>query len=168
MRIRERISQTALILPLMIFAATTALADTAPDCTLKLGDGTSDLRQFRGKVVYVDFWASWCASCLLSFPFLNGLDHDYRNRGLRVVGMDMDEKPEDGQKFLAKHPANFRIALTPNAQCAKDFGVKAMPSSFLVDRNGVIRETHEGFRPDDAQKIRALVDQLLDEKPAAP
>ena len=139
----------------------------APPCALHLSGGQpTDLRELRGKVVYVDFWASWCTSCLLSFPFMNDLDRAYADRGLAVVGIDMDQKPADAQRFLERHPAGFRVALGHNEACAKAFGVKAMPSSFLIDRRGVIRETHQGFRPGEAKRLTALVQQLLNETPS--
>lgn len=141
----------------------------APGCTLTaLGGGQSyNLRQFRGDVLYVDFWASWCGPCAQSFPFMNGLEHELRNRGLRVLGVNLDENPADAQDFLTNHPAHFTVAGDAEQQCAAAFGVKAMPSSYLVDRNGVIRYEHLGFRPGEAEQFRVLVEQLLAESPAA-
>ena len=148
--------------------AASGTAPAVPDCAWNL-DSTaqiSNTRQFRGKVLYVDFWASWCAPCVLSFPFMNELQTALGGQGLQIVGVDMDAKPEAGQRFLAAHPARFSIAAGANAQCAKNFGVAAMPSSFIVDRNGAIRFIHSGFRPDDAGELRAQVQQLLAEKVA--
>jgi peroxiredoxin len=141
----------------------------APDCKLTPLDGgpSYNLRQFRGEVLYVDFWASWCAPCAQSFPFMNGLEHELRNRGLRVVGVNLDENPGDAQNFLTEHPAHFTIASDADQQCAAAFGVQAMPSSYLVDRNGTIRYEHLGFRPGEAEQFRTLAEQLLAERPAA-
>lgn len=140
----------------------------APDCTLSSLDGTHQyaLREFRGKVLYVDFWASWCTPCAQSFPFMNTLDHDLRDKGLQVIGINLDESPDDAKDFLAKLPAAFTLASDTTQQCAKDFGVQAMPSSYLIDRNGVIRYEHLGFRAGEAEQFRLLVEQLLAEKPA--
>ncbi len=137
----------------------------APACTLQtLGEGSQiHVEQFKGKVVYVDFWASWCAPCVRSFPFMNELDREFRDRGLQVLAINLDEKLEDAQKFLAKHPARFILAADRSGQCPRDFGVRGMPSSYLVDRRGIIRHVHLGFRPGDARKLRALVEQLLAE-----
>jgi len=150
--------------------ASTGKSIAAPDCALALvTDKThSTLRQFRGKVLYVDFWASWCTSCVLSFPFLNELNRSYQAQGLQVVGMNMDQKPADAQRFLDEHAAKFAIALGSNAQCAKDFGVAGMPSSYLIDRNGSIRYVHQGFRANDTVELRKQVEQLLAERPASP
>lgn len=137
----------------------------APACTLQaLGEGSQiHVEQFKGKVVYADFWASWCAPCVRSFPFMNELDREFRDRGLQVLAINLDEKLEDARTFLAKHPASFALAADPSGQCPRDFGVRGMPSSYLVDRQGIIRHVHLGFRPEDARKLRALVEQLLAE-----
>jgi thiol-disulfide isomerase/thioredoxin len=138
----------------------------APNCVLKLAPSGQSISidKFRGKVVYVDFWASWCAPCLLSFPFMNQLQRSYAGQGLQVMAINMDEKPDNAQQFLAEHPASFSVAMGPNPQCAKDFGVADMPSSFLVDRKGIIRGEHAGFRPGDVNQLRGLVERLLAEK----
>ena len=136
----------------------------APGCPLRLSDGRlSDVRQFRGKVVYLDFWASWCTSCVLSFPYMDQLSRDQEARGLRVVAVNMDQDPAAAQRFLARHPSSFSIVLGDNAPCARAFGVKAMPSSFLIDRRGVVREQVQGFQSGEAKRLAAKVEQLLDE-----
>ena len=136
-----------------------------PDCELTSIKGAQryQLQQFHGKVLYVDFWASWCPPCARSFPFLNDLDRDLKDRGLQVIGINMDQIPEDTKGFLDKYPASFTVAADVHEKCAKDFDVKAMPSSYLVDRNGVIRHVHLGFRPDEAKELRVLAEQLLTE-----
>jgi thiol-disulfide isomerase/thioredoxin len=139
----------------------------APDCTLmSIGNAQHyNLQQFHGKVLYVDFWASWCGPCAKSFPFLNELDRDLKDNGLQVIGVNLDQAPEDAKTFLAKYPANFTVVADANEKCARNFDVKAMPSSYLVDRNGVIRHVHLGFRPGEAKELRVLAEQLLAEKP---
>ncbi|MGR8934210.1 MAG: TlpA disulfide reductase family protein [Gammaproteobacteria bacterium] len=139
----------------------------APACTLApLGGGQSyTLKQFRGTVVYVDFWASWCTPCAQSFPFMNGLAHDLSSRGLQILAINLDENPNDAQEFLTRHPAHFSLASDADQQCATAFGVKAMPSSYLIDRNGIVRYEHLGFRPGEAEQFRVLAEQLLAEQP---
>ena len=122
-----------------------------------------EIRQFRGKVVYVDFWASWCTSCVMSFPFLNDLDRDFRDRGLQVVGINLDEKPADAKATSAKHPARFAIAADRNGVCPKSFDVRAMPVAYVIDRRGIVRHQHVGFRPGQAEEMRTLVSTLLAE-----
>jgi thiol-disulfide isomerase/thioredoxin len=125
-------------------------------------DGAS-IRKFQGKVLYVDFWASWCTSCIASFPFMERMYRELGPRGLEVVGVNMDERPADAARFLARHAVSFPLALGANADCAKKFGVKAMPSTFLVDRRGNVRLVHSGFRPDEGVTLRAMVEKLLAE-----
>jgi thiol-disulfide isomerase/thioredoxin len=149
-----------------IMAAETGSA--MPDCVLtSLADKQPyDLKQFKGKVIYVDFWASWCGPCAKSFPFMSELSTDLKDKGLQVIGVNLDETPADAQSFLGQYPANFTIAADTNGQCAKNFGVKAMPSTYLVDRKGTVRHVHLGFRAGEAMELRALVEQLLAEIPS--
>ncbi len=140
--------------------------DAIPDCALTAASDatTYTFKQFEGKVLYVDFWASWCGPCAKSFPFMNHLDQTFKQRGLQVIGVNLDEKQGDAQDFLAKNPAGFAIATDNHEQCASDFGLQAMPSSYLVDRKGHIRHIHLGFKPGEAEQLEMLVEQLLAEK----
>jgi thiol-disulfide isomerase/thioredoxin len=140
-------------------------ADAPPPCALTLSTGQAvGFDQFRGQVLYVDFWASWCGPCLLSFPFMNELQHTYAGKGLHVLAINMDEKPADAARFLDQHPATFDVASGPNGKCAKDLGVATMPTSFLVDRKGAIRLVHKGFRPGDVDELKAKLDELVAEQ----
>lgn len=150
----------------------TALAvevgDAAPDCTLSPlgGSQPAALSQYKGNVVYVDFWASWCGPCAKSFPFLNELHGQLGGQGLQIVGVNLDENADDAKAFLAKYPASFTVAGDVSKQCAKDFGVKAMPSSYIIDRKGIVHHIHLGFRPGEAKELRLLVETLLGDKVA--
>lgn len=147
-----------------IFAA--EVGGNAPNCALNtIGTNQSaSLQQFQGKVLLVDFWASWCSICAQSFPFLNTLHQRYQAKGLQIVGINVDEKPGDAQHFLSKHPANFIVANNVAQDCARDFDVKAMPSSYLIDRHGVVRYIHLGFRAGEVKQLHSMVEQLLAEK----
>mgnify|MGYP000229219936 CR=1 FL=1 len=122
-----------------------------------------ELNQFAGKVLYLDFWASWCPPCAKSFPFLNELHQSYHRDGLQVIGINLDEEPGEAEKFLVEHPAEFTIASDPTKQCIKSLGVTAMPSSYLIDRNGIIRHIHLGFRAGETEELREKAKQLLAE-----
>lgn len=141
--------------------------DSAPPCELSSMEGAQpfDLGDLRGKVLYVDFWASWCLPCAKAFPFMNQLDRDFKDQGLQIVAVNLDEVREEAEHFLARHPASFVVATDPQFQCAKGFDVQAMPSSYLVDRAGLIRHVHLGFRSGDAEGIRRLVEELLTPRP---
>jgi thiol-disulfide isomerase/thioredoxin len=142
----------------------------APACDLEAFDSPAafDMRQLAGDVLYVDFWASWCTSCAKSFPFLNALHREFREDGLRIVGINLDEDIDDAKAFLAKRPAEFVLAVDASGQCPRAFGVTAMPSSYLVDREGTIRHVLVGFRSGEAEDVRRKVQQLLAEQPARP
>ena len=139
----------------------------SPVCELTALDGSpvESLQALKGEVVYVDFWASWCPPCVQSFPFLNQLQQDFADQGLRIIGVNLDEKAADADQFLTKHSAEFAIAADPTKQCAKDFDVIAMPSSYLIDREGIVRYIHRGFRPGETKELRLIVEQLLHHQP---
>lgn len=169
-RVRHALAGACVVLTLASAPTVSALEAGAevPGCPLTpmAGGAAYNLKQFRGKVVYVDFWASWCAPCAQSFPFLNKLHTELKDQGLHIVGVNLDEVPEDAQAFLSKFPAEFTVAADANQQCAKEFDVKAMPSSYLVDRDGVVRYVHYGFRPEEAKEFRGLAEKLLSNTPA--
>jgi thiol-disulfide isomerase/thioredoxin len=139
----------------------------APVCQLKIFDQTDqvDLEKFKGQVVYVDFWASWCGPCVESFPFMNNLHNKLKSEGLALLAVNLDEELADAKDFLNAHKADFTVVTDADQQCAKQFAVKAMPSSYLIDRKGMIREVHLGFRPGEAETFEAKVKQLLAETP---
>jgi thiol-disulfide isomerase/thioredoxin len=141
----------------------------APNCVVSsFADAKSyNLQQFKGKVVYVDFWASWCGPCVQSFPFMNTLEHEFKDKGLQILAINMDENPNDAQLFLKEHPAKFTVVADNGQKCAKAFDVKAMPSSYIIDRHGVIHHTHLGFRSGETEQLQTLIKQLLSETPVS-
>ncbi|MDF1584567.1 MAG: TlpA disulfide reductase family protein [Methyloprofundus sp.] len=123
-----------------------------------------EFSQFAGKVLYIDFWASWCPPCLKSFPFLNELHRHYHKDGLQIIGINLDEELEDAETFLREYPPEFTVASDLTKQCSQSLGVVAMPSSYLIDRNGIIRHIHLGFRSGETKALREKVQQLLAEQ----
>ena len=119
------------------------------------------LEHLENKILYLDFWASWCPPCAKSFSFLNKLHKQYHTEGLVIIAINLDEVPEDAKDFLNRYPADFTVDLDFNRQCVKDLGISAMPSSFLVDHNRIIRHIHLGFRSSQAADLRDQVEQLL-------
>ncbi len=139
----------------------------APDCVLSSINDTQKhaLKDFYGqKLFYIDFWASWCLPCSHSFSFLNDINQDLKDKGLQVLGINIDQGFEDSKAFLAKNPANFTVLSDIDAKCVTAFDVKVMPSSYLVDRQGIVRYIHFGFRAGDVDELRKIVDQLLADK----
>jgi cytochrome c biogenesis protein CcmG, thiol:disulfide interchange protein DsbE len=137
------------------------LALTPPWARAANKDALLDLAQFRGRVIYLDFWASWCAPCRESFPWMNRLQGALGHEGLVVIAVNVDRERADADRFLREHPAQFRILYDPDGLLPEKFGVRGMPTSFLIDRDGRIQSRHEGFlvRDRDAlmQQIRTLV-----------
>jgi thiol-disulfide isomerase/thioredoxin len=142
------------------------LNQQAPVCPLQslAGDTQVDLAQFKGKVVYVDFWASWCGPCALSLPFLSQLQAELGSQGFEVVAVNLDENIKDAKNFLADHPVGLSIVTAPGGQCPEKYGVQAMPSSFLFDRQGRMRHAYLGFRSGEKDDIRNHILRLLAEK----
>lgn len=135
----------------------------APPCNLTSLQNSQavTLDQFKGKVVYVDFWASWCTSCAKSFPFLNTLQENFKDKDLRIIGVNLDDESAAAQEFLTNHPANFMIAADTTKQCANSFAVEAMPSTYLIDKKGNIRYAHLGFRESETADLQAKIKELL-------
>lgn len=121
------------------------------------GNGTVSLVGLRGKVVYVDFWASWCVPCKQSFPWLDSLQQRYGRQGLVIVGVNLDQQRSEADRFLARWPVGFTIAFDPAGDTAKSFGVSAMPSSYLVDRQGRVQLVHRGFRDSDKMALESEI-----------
>ena len=120
-----------------------------------------DLNEFRGRVVYLDFWASWCAPCRQSFPWMNKMQGEFGRDGLVVIAVNVDHEHADADRFLRSHAAQFRIVYDPDGLLPEKFGVRGMPTSFLIDRNGQVQSRREGFLLKDRdaleQQLRALV-----------
>jgi cytochrome c biogenesis protein CcmG/thiol:disulfide interchange protein DsbE len=126
---------------------------------------TFDLAEYQGKVVVVDFWASWCVPCRRSFPWLNDMHAKYAEQGLVVIGVNVDANQKDAAAFLEDYPAAFSIHYDTQAIMAKEFGVEAMPSSFVIGRDGQIKARHLGFKVKRQDEYEAILVDALGEKP---
>lgn len=123
------------------------------------------LASLKGKVVYLDFWASWCGPCALSFPYMSELSKKHKGDGLEVVAISVDESREEAEVFLSSHKPDFTIGHDPNGNCPKTYGIETMPTSYLIDRKGTLREVHHGFRDSDRGELDSAIIALLKEKP---
>lgn len=133
-----------------------------PDILVHAADGaTLKLSALRGKIVYVDFWASWCIPCRESFPWMNEMHLKYADRDLVVLAVNLDSKRTDADVFLARYPAQFRVVFDAEGGSAKEFGVKAMPTSFLVGRDGALLYEHRGFRQSQTGEVEAEIQRAL-------
>jgi peroxiredoxin len=139
--------------------------DRAPSFSARSldGDGTLSLGAYKGEVVYVDFWASWCPPCLTSLPLLEKLRQELDGQGFRVLAINVDKDPEKARRFLEKRPVGYPSVSDPKGRLPETFGLATMPTSYLIDRRGVVRYVHQGFRDGDIDGIRERVRALLGE-----
>lgn len=135
----------------------------APAFSIVADAGQIDIEDFKGSVVLVDFWASWCVPCRQSFKWLNELHARYADQGLVILGVNLDEERNAAQRFLQKYPAAFRIGYDPEGNVAEAYQVAVMPSSYLIDQQGRIRLAHTGFRERDTAPLEAAITALLNE-----
>lgn len=157
----------ALLLCLAGFTAhATEVGQPAPGFSLSTlrGDKTVNLQDYQGKVVYLDFWASWCAPCRTSFPLLNELYKKYKDKGFVVVAVNLDEDKAKADKFLQDIPVDFTVLHDASGGLADQYVVESMPTSFIVDQKGVVQHVHHGFVSDDIKAIEQKVTGLLSAK----
>ena len=123
------------------------------------------LAEYRGHVVWLDFWASWCGPCRQSFPWMQRVQGRFADRGLLVVAVNLDHERKDADRFLAAFPHDFSIRFDSAGTWPTSMQVKAMPTSFLLDSEGDVVYTHAGFNPADEAKYESEIEQLLLRKP---
>ena len=121
-----------------------------------------DVTEYRGQVVVVDFWASWCAPCRRSFPWWNEMHRKYGDDGLVIVGVNMDAHADKAQEFLDEFPAEFKIVYDPKGDVGKEYGVKAMPTTFVIDRDGEVVAKHLGFKVKKQEEYEQVLKETLD------
>ena len=133
----------------------------SPSASAASADDLLNIDAFRGQVVYVDFWASWSAPCRRSFPWMSRMQGELGPDGFIVIAINVDHVHADAERFLQDHIPRFGIVFDPDGLLAGKFGVKGIPTSFLIDRGGQIQWKHEGFQLRDrevlARQIRSLV-----------
>ncbi len=123
-----------------------------------------DLSAYRGKVVYLDFWASWCKPCRESFPWMNDLADTYGGRGLVVIAVNVDHDRDLASEFLQQNPADFKVVYDPDGSLAGKYNVEAMPTSILIGRNGKVQFVHSGFYPRKEGEYLSHIHALLNRK----
>jgi peroxiredoxin len=137
--------------------------DRAPDFAAAAlsGGGTVGLSEYRGKIVYLDFWASWCAPCLTAVPEIEKIRSEFPAEAFQIVAVNLDRKKKKALRFLEKHPVGYPNASDPKGRLPDLFGVETMPTSYLIDAKGVIRYVHRGFKASDASILRREIRKLL-------
>lgn len=156
---------SALALCIMLMQAPTASAvekgQLAPDFELAGHTGKLHLNDYRGKTIYLDFWASWCGPCKQSFPWMNDMQAKYASKGLQVLGINVDQRSEDAKAFLAQTPARFDVAFDAPGKTPKTYAIKGMPTSFLIGPDGKVLLMHSGFKDDSRAELEHHIKAAL-------
>ena len=118
----------------------------------------------KGKVIYLDFWASWCGPCRKSFPWMNNMQEKYHQQGLVIISVNVDNSKALADEFLAEVPANFNVFYDPKGKVARKFKLKGMPSSYIIARSGKMVSAHVGFTESKKMKYEEELKTLLNKK----
>lgn len=137
---------------------------SAPDFALSSVDGSRvRLSDYRGKVVLLDFWATWCPPCRAAIPHIVQLQNKYRSEGFVALGMNMDQNPEDVTSFLNRVNVNYPILKTDPITLQAYGGVSSIPLAFLVDKQGYIRQRYMGYDNRIAEEMERQIQTLIQE-----
>jgi peroxiredoxin len=136
--------------------------ETAPPFSLQSLDGEQiSLEKLKGKVVYLDFWASWCGPCRFSLPFMNTLLDKFANTDVVVVAVNLDSDRSKAEKALSTVSPRYTVLLDPKGTVPAVYDPPKMPTSFVIDRHGIVAAVHEGFDPDDTREIESAIEEAL-------
>ena len=142
----------------------------APNWTLPAiqnAEGDLSMSDFRGKITYVDFWASWCGPCRLSLPALNSLNEAFSEDPVQFLAISIDVVEEDAWDFLKRYAVDYPVVIDIEGDIARRFAVDGMPSGYLVDALGRVREIHIGFKRGDELKLAESIKKMLAEMDAS-
>ena len=141
-----------------------SVEDEAPDFTLETLSGPNlRLQEYRGQVVLINFWASWCGPCRQEMPILDRLHQRYEDAGFAVLGVNVEGKRGPAEKIAKKSKVTFPVLIDKGQAVSKQYELEAMPSTVVVDRNGKVRYIHRGYKPGDEAKYVEVVKQLIAE-----
>lgn len=140
------------------------IQDVAPDFTLKSLSGENlRLNEYRGQVVLINFWASWCGPCRQEMPLLDRLHQRYVDTGFAVLGVNVEGDEKPARALIDKIPVSFPVLIDEGQLVSELYRLEAMPSTVVVDRDGVVRYIHRGYKPGDEAKYVEVVRELIRE-----
>lgn len=160
--VRRALSVLALMVA--VPAAAVTIQDSAPDFTLKSLEGANlRLEEYRGQVVLINFWASWCGPCRQEMPLLDRLHQRYVDTGFAVLGVNVEGEEAPARELIDKIPVTFPVLIDEDQLVSELYKLEAMPSTVVVDRDGVVRYIHRGYKPGDEAKYVEVVKELIRE-----
>jgi peroxiredoxin len=154
---------TALLIALPLAAAVDTNSP-APDFTLNAQSGKPvELTQFKGQVVMLNFWASWCGPCRQEMPLLDSIYKKYGKLGFTMIGVNVEPDSKAANDWLKQTPVTFPILYDTDSKVSKLYGVSGMPSTVIVDRKGTVRMIHRGYKPGDEEEYLSSIRSLMRE-----
>lgn len=167
--LKQKLATYALISLVGLYVSTPVIAldagALASDFELPSAQGPVKLSKVQGKVIYLDFWASWCGPCRESFPWMNAMQEKYKQKGLQVIAINLDANNDDAQKFLSKHTPQFTVLFDPKGITPSQYKVMGMPTSFIINKDGKVLVQHIGFnKADRAELEQEILAALEDQK----
>jgi peroxiredoxin len=160
----KRCAMAAIVVASTAFAAGGDASGPAPAFTLtNLGGQASGLSAYKGQVVMVNFWATWCGPCQQEMPLLDQMYQKYKPAGFTLIGINVDKEAPPVKQLLERKPVSFPVLLDPANQVSKAYHVDEMPSSVIIDRKGQIRYVHRGYKPGDENEYQDLIRKLIRE-----
>jgi peroxiredoxin len=164
MSLFKRCTMAAIVISSAAFAASGDASGPAPAFTLTALTGQqAALSQYKGQVVMVNFWATWCGPCQQEMPLLDQMYKKYKPAGFTLIGVNVDKDAPPVKELMARKPVSFPVLLDPANQVSKAYHVDEMPSSVIIDRKGEIRYIHRGYRPGDENEYQDRIRQLIRE-----
>lgn len=142
-----------------------AVDEGAPPFSLQEmgGEDSISLEDYKGKVVYLDFWASWCGPCRKSFPALSDLRERYADQGFEVIAVNLDQDLTAAHGFVSQFPVEYPLLKGFGTGVGKAYHVEVMPTAYLIDGTGTIRTVHHGFKPEHVDFLDQVIQKLLAE-----
>ena len=151
---------TGLLVLLLQSATASEPAHSFSGMTMNGGQAIS-LDEYRGKVVFLDFWASWCVPCLTSLPIYEEMRGEIGTDEFEIIAINVDEYTDDGMAFLEEHPVTYPVIADPDGDIGIPYGIRTLPHSFLLDRDGHIVASFRSFKTGDEVRIKTAIQELL-------
>ena len=151
----------AVVALFLLMVTSPSMATDPPETLDIIPSILPDTTTLQGKVVYIDFWASWCAPCRKSFPWMQSLYEKYHENGLEVIAINVDRDRESADKFLNENETSFTVIFDSAWKLAKQYGLEAMPSSYIYDRDGNLVSQHQGFREEKVGDVVESIQELM-------